>query len=127
MHDLLRLSVFLLLSLVLYGCSTAPSPKQAPVYQEIGMASYYAHKFNGRKTASGERYDENKMTAAHRRLAFGTIISVKDLESGRSVVVRINDRGPYVKGRIVDLSYAAAKKLDMIRRGVIRVRISQAK
>lgn len=88
-----------------------------------GGASYYAHKFHGRQTASGEIYDENDMTAAHKTLAFGTTVRVTNLSNGKDVVVRINDRGPFVKGRIIDLSYKAAGKLDMISAGVIKARV----
>ena len=87
------------------------------------MASWYGKPFHGRKTASGERYDMGELTAAHRTLTFGTIVEVKDLEQGGKVRVRINDRGPFVDGRIIDLSRAAARKLGMVDRGVIRVRV----
>ncbi|MFZ1984595.1 MAG: septal ring lytic transglycosylase RlpA family protein, partial [Desulfatitalea sp.] len=87
------------------------------------LASYYAHKFHGRRTASGERYNENAMTAAHRRLAFGTRVTVHNVENGRAVEVRINDRGPHRKGRIIDLSYGAARQLGMLKDGVARVKI----
>ncbi len=87
------------------------------------MASYYAHKFHGRTTASGEIYDENKMTAAHKTLPFGTTVRVTGLANGKKVVVKINDRGPFVEGRIIDLSYRAAGELDMIIAGVLKVRV----
>ncbi|WP_029519824.1 septal ring lytic transglycosylase RlpA family protein [Persephonella sp. IF05-L8] len=86
-----------------------------------GIASYYGKKFHGRKTASGERYNMYKYTAAHKYLPFGTILLVKNLKNGRTVKVRINDRGPFVKGRVLDLSYAAAKKLGMLRAGIVPV------
>lgn len=89
-----------------------------------GYASYYHSKFNGRKTASGEIYDENEFTAAHRTLPFGTKLLVKNLSNGKTVVVRVIDRGPFVKGRILDVSLAAAKELDMIGSGVIEVEIT---
>lgn len=88
-----------------------------------GTASYYAQKFHGRKTASGEIYDMNKLTAAHRDLPFGTWIDVKNLENGKSVRVRVNDRGPFMADRILDLSLQAAKELDMIRKGTASVQI----
>jgi len=88
------------------------------------MASYYAHKFHGRTTANGEVYDEKKMTAAHRNLPFGTRVRVVNLSNKKSVEVRINDRGPFVEGRIIDVSYAAAERLDFIRDGVVRVRVA---
>ena len=88
-----------------------------------GGASYYAAKFNGRRTANGERYRPGRLTAAHRTLRFGTRVRVTNLRNGRSVVVRINDRGPFVRGRIIDLSRAAAQRIGMIRSGVARVRL----
>jgi len=91
--------------------------------QEFGKASYYDQTFQGAKTASGELYDGNAYTAAHKLHTFGTRIRVTRQDNGKSIVVRVNDRGPHIKGRIVDLSYAAAKALDMIRDGVINVRV----
>ena len=90
---------------------------------ERGKASYYGDEFDGRKTASGEIYDQNKLTAAHPTLKFGTVVKVTNFFNDKSVIVRINDRGPYAKNRIIDLSKAAAKKLDMIKAGVIEVLI----
>jgi len=86
-----------------------------------GLASWYGGKFQGRTTSSGEVFDTNLMTAAHRSLPFGTIVKVTDQESGKSTLVKINDRGPFVEGRIIDLSRAAAEELDMVGRGVARV------
>ena len=108
-------------ALVLWGCAYAPTYTGRP-YQE-GFASYYGKKFHGKKTASGEIFNMYDMTAAHRTLPFGTYVRVTNLENGRSVVVRINDRGPFAKGRIIDLSYAAAKRLGIIHKGVAKVRI----
>ncbi len=88
-----------------------------------GFASYYGNEFNGRKTASGELFDNNKMTAAHRTLPFGTLVRVTNLKNNLSVIVVINDRGPFVEGRIIDLSYAAARQIDMINDGVVQVEI----
>jgi len=93
---------------------------------EAGVASYYAHKYHGRKTASGERFDMNDMTAAHKTLPFGTRVRVTNVSNGKSVTVRINDRGPFVKGRVIDLSLAAAKKLDMVNAGLAQVRLRSA-
>jgi rare lipoprotein A len=104
------------------SCSKPPLRHQ-PVYDQQGYASYYGGKFHGRKTASGERFDQNALTAAHRSLAFGTWVEVSNLVNGRSVRVRINDRGPFVRGRIIDVSYAAARKLGMLRDGIVRVRV----
>jgi rare lipoprotein A len=91
--------------------------------QNQGLASYYADKYQGRKTANGEIFDTAKLTAAHKTLPFGTRVRVTNLDNGRSVDVRINDRGPYVAGRVIDLSPAAARKLDMLRAGVVRVKL----
>lgn len=88
-----------------------------------GTASYYSNEFQGRKTASGEKYDKNKFTAAHRTYPFGTKLKVTNITNGKSVVVTVNDRGPYSKQRLIDLSYAAAKQLDIIRQGVAQVHI----
>ncbi len=89
----------------------------------LGKASYYAHKFQGRKTASGEIYDKNKFTAAHKDFSFGTKVKVTSLSNDKTVVVRINDRGPFAKNRIIDISYAAAKEIGMIKKGIIDVKI----
>lgn len=91
--------------------------------EQTGEASYYADAFIGRTTASGERYDPDALTAAHRSLPFGTRVRVTRLEGGQSVVVRINDRGPFIRGRIIDLSHAAARRLDMVREGVVPVTV----
>jgi len=90
---------------------------------EVGKASWYGGKFHGRKTANGEIFDLTKFTAASRTLPLGTYVLVVNLENGRRVVVRINDRGPYVEGRIIDLSMASAMKIDMIKKGVSRVAV----
>jgi len=86
-----------------------------------GFASWYGGKFHGRLTSSGEVFDTNDMTAAHRTLPFGTMVKVTNLDNGRSAVVKINDRGPFVEGRIIDLSRAAAEEIDMLGQGVARV------
>lgn len=91
---------------------------------QTGVASYYANKFNGRRTANGERFSNAKMTAAHRTLPFGTLVEVTNLRNGRSVIVRINDRGPYAHARVLDLSSAAAKKIGMHHSGVAKVKIA---
>lgn len=88
-----------------------------------GLASYYGDEFNGRRTASGEIFDNNKMTAAHKTLPFGTLVRVTNQKNNLSVIVLINDRGPFVAGRIIDLSYAAARQIDMISDGVVEVEI----
>ena len=92
-----------------------------------GLASYYGKGFAGRQTANGEIFDPRDTTAAHRTYAFGTVLRVTNLANGRSVVVRVNDRGPYIAGRILDLSEGAARKIGMIEKGVARVRIEVLK
>ena len=91
--------------------------------EEYGLASWYADAFQGRKTASGELYDKAKLTAAHKTLPFGTVIKVTRLDNNQSVRVRVNDRGPYIKGRVVDISRAAAERLDLISDGSAEVRV----
>jgi rare lipoprotein A len=97
--------------------------KDAKGFSETGIASWYGPKFHGRKTASGEKYNQNAMTAAHKTLPFGTKVRVKNVKNDKSVIVRINDRGPFAKGRVIDVSRAAAKKLDMINSGTAKVNI----
>jgi rare lipoprotein A len=93
--------------------------------EEIGEASFYAGRHHGKETASGEPFDQNALTAAHKSLPFGSRIEITNLENDRSVVVRVNDRGPFADGRIVDVSLAAAKALGMKEDGVVRVRLQQ--
>lgn len=110
------------------GGSRTPPKKQtsaAPSGAYSGKASWYGGRHHGGPTASGERFNKNAMTAAHRTFPMGTRVRVTNLRNGRSVVVRINDRGPYSKGRIIDLSEAAARKLDMIEAGVVPVRLER--
>lgn len=110
--------------LVGQACSTTGGGRRARSgYSERGIASWYGPGFHGRATASGESYDMNAMTAAHRTLPFGTVVRVTHRENGRRVEVRINDRGPFVGGRIIDLSRKAAKQLDMIGSGTAPVEI----
>ncbi len=107
----------------MFGCATLrPRSASAPFSQE-GLASWYGPEFHGKPTSSREIYDMHQMTAAHPTLPFGTYVMVTNLNNGRSAVVRINDRGPFVAGRIIDLSYAAARVLDAVGPGVIPVRI----
>jgi len=94
-----------------------------PVEAQVGVASYYAGSWHGRRTASGERFDMHELTAAHRTLPFGTRVRVTNLNNGREVIVRINDRGPWKKKRVIDVSYAAARKLGMIGPGTAKVRL----
>lgn len=124
--ELRRLLAGLALGLLLGaagGCGGDHPPPGEPVSGELGIASYYAHKFNGRTTASGEIYDETAATAAHRTLPFGTRVRVTNLKNGLSVVLRINDRGPWKDGRVIDVSYRAARDLGMLRSGLARVRV----
>ena len=93
----------------------------------VGKASYYGRGFAGRPTANGEIFDPNALTAAHRTLPFGSSVLVTNQSNGRQVIVRINDRGPFVKGRIVDLSEEAARKIGMIRSGTATVRLERVK
>lgn len=93
---------------------------------EIGIASWYGHPYHGRPAANGEIYDMEQLTAAHRTLPFGTLVHVLNLENNKSVDVRINDRGPFVGDRIIDLSHAAARAIDMIGPGTARVRVEIA-
>ena len=100
--------------------NTSPAAVAVEV-QEQGGASWYARHFQGRRTANGERYDQNELTAAHKTLPFGTVVRVRSEVNGKEVDVRINDRGPFVAGRVIDLSQAAAKALGMLQLGVKKV------
>lgn len=118
----LCLGVVLALPLLFIRPAVAGCPPQAA---EIVTASWYGPGHHGRPTASGEIFDSAALTAAHPCLPFGTLVDVQDVGSGRSVLVRINDRGPFVPGRQVDLSQAAAARLGLIGRGIGRVRLSR--
>jgi rare lipoprotein A len=101
-----------------------PAPPSAPIVQgEVGIASWYGHPYHGRRTASGEIYNMYGMTAAHRTLPFGTQVRVHNLENGRDVAVRINDRGPFVEGRIIDLSFASAQAMGMPSTALVRLEL----
>ncbi len=116
-------SIFLL-TVMLAGCGSlfgSSTPRRGKF--QIGMASWYGPGYHGNACASGEIYDMHKLTAAHRELPFGTYVRVTNLRNGKSVVVRINDRGPFKRDRIIDLSYAAARKIGMVREGSARVRV----
>jgi rare lipoprotein A len=104
-------------------CAKVPAP--APPIVETGLASWYGARHHGKRTASGELFDQKKFTAAHPTLPWGSIVKVTNLANGKSVEVRINDRGPFGKGRIIDLSRAAAKALGMVGRGVAQVKIER--
>jgi rare lipoprotein A len=92
-------------------------------FEQTGLASWYGRKFHGRKTSNGETYDMYAMTAAHKTLPLGTFVRVSNLVNGKSVDVRVNDRGPFVRGRIIDLSYTAAKRIGVVGPGTARVRV----
>ena len=104
----------------------APPPQSSmeqPFFTEAGLASFYGAAQEGNTTASGDRFDQHALTAAHRTLAFGTVVRVTNTDNGRSVKVSVNDRGPHVKDRIIDLSDAAARALGMKKNGVVHVRL----
>ncbi|MEM9821113.1 MAG: septal ring lytic transglycosylase RlpA family protein [Bacteroidota bacterium] len=105
--------------LVIFGAYSGISQSS----DDLGIASYYSDDFQGHKTASGEKYDKNGLTAAHKELPIGTIIRVTRLDNRKSVKVRVNDRGPYIKGRIVEVSKKAAERLDLINDGIAKVRV----
>jgi rare lipoprotein A len=122
----------LLVSLIAIGCTSSPRfvVKETPEvitpgssFVQDGIASYYAEEFHGRKTSNGETFDMNALTAAHQTLPFGTLVRVTNKATGKSVVVRINDRGPFLKDRIIDLSLAAAEKIGMIGPGTAEVHL----
>ena len=131
---IVRTSVFVV-ALALSACGGSrrdavstrpPEPSPAPVKPgrtQEGMASWYGPGFAGRLTANGERFDPSELTCAHRKFKFGTMLEVTNLENGRSVVVRVNDRGPYAKNRVIDLSEEAARRIGMIEKGHVKVRI----
>jgi len=101
-----------------------PAAKYRPdSFTQVGVASWYGPSFNGRRTASGEVFDMYALTAAHRSLPFGTLVRVTRLDNGASVVVRINDRGPFKKDRVIDLSYSAALKIGLVASGTAMVRL----
>ncbi len=111
--------------LILAACGSAPKSGSgaASGHSESGQASYYGNEFQGRKTANGERFDQGQLTAAHRTLPFGTRVRVTNTQNGKSITVRVNDRGPFVKGRVIDLSSSAFKAIASINAGVVPVRI----
>jgi peptidoglycan lytic transglycosylase len=132
MKRALALTVAAMLSAAIAMAGPVPKPPKAPEstvstpnakpYQ-IGTASWYGKQFNGRSTASGEPYDMFQFTAAHRTLPLGTLVRVTNLRNGETVIVRINDRGPVPKNRIIDLSYGAAQMLGLRARGIQKVRL----
>ena len=122
LFGVLSVGVLLLAS----GCSSYHTSQPLPEkleYQKTGLASYYAKKFHSRKTASGEIFNNELMTAGHQTLPFGTQVIVKNVSNGKSVKVTINDRGPYIKNRIIDLTRAAFAKIEDLKKGLARVEI----
>ena len=121
--------IFLSALLFISSCSVTKDKKDTTkyVFYQKGEASWYGPGFNGKKTASGEIFNTNKLTAAHKKLAFGTVVRVTNLNNNKTVVVRINDRGPFVKGRVIDLSKKAALEIDMINDGVVPVKVELLK
>ena len=109
------------------ACARLPRAGRVAAAVETGTASWYGGEFHGRPTSSREIYDMNDLTAAHRTLPFGTFVMVTHLATGRAVVVRINDRGPFVRGRVIDLSFAAARVVGLVGPGTARVRIEVLK
>ncbi len=127
-----RFPALCLLLSSLFSCALPPAddrPGRPDRNVQYGKASHYGmgDGFHGRKTASGEIFDRNKLTAAHRTLPFGTLCRVTNRSNGRQAVVRINDRGPFVEGRIIDLSWAAAKRIGADRAGVVNVKVEVLK
>ncbi len=113
-------------AMLLAGCAgTSPSASRGgtSAFVATGKAAYYSDSYQGRQTANGERYDRGALTAAHRSLPFGTRVHVTNLDNGREVTVRVNDRGPFTPGRVIDLSYRAAQQLGMVRSGIAPVRL----
>lgn len=105
----------------------APDARSKSLLTLEGVASFYADDFHGKQAANGERFDMNALTAAHRTFPFGTLIRVTNLSNAKSVVVRVNDRGPFKEGRLIDLSLKAARDLDMIAAGTAKVRLEVVK
>ncbi len=116
--SLLFLTLFLMSS-----CATSRGTATRGMTLEVGVASWYGPTFHGKSTANGEIYNQNELTAAHKTLPFNTVVKVTNLDNGRSVIVRINDRGPYSGNRIIDLSRAAAAEIQMIGPGTAQVRL----
>lgn len=110
-------------TIALAGCSGARRDAGQASWKQRGRASWYGPGFQGKKTANGETYDMEAMTAAHKELPFNTVVEVRNLDNGQKTTVRINDRGPFVRGRIIDLSRAAARAIDMLGPGTARVEI----
>ena len=123
-----RAFLIFIFSIILSSCSLPVSREPyAPGYIERGIASWYGEEFHGRPTSSGEIYDMHALTAAHKLMPLGTVAKVTNLENGRSVTVKINDRGPFIDDRIIDLSYGSAGSIDMVETGLAPVEIEVLK
>ncbi|RZD22277.1 septal ring lytic transglycosylase RlpA family protein [Pseudoalteromonas sp. MEBiC 03485] len=118
-----KLILFALLSLIITGCSSAPSISKGVI--EKGKASYYADKYHGRTTASGEVFNQQALSAAHQTLGFGSRVKVTNISNNKSVIVTINDRGPFIRGRIIDLSKKAFSQIASVKQGVIDVTVER--
>ncbi len=129
----IAITSFVFIVLIITGCASAPryvirrpvkgNPGEFTFEKQVGVASYYGAEFHGRPTASGEIFDMDGFTCAHRTLPLGTTVRITNLENGKSIELKVNDRGPFVDGRIVDLSRGAAEKLGMIQSGTAIVKI----
>ena len=119
--------IFILVALVSCAKTTMKGSPEWVGYKETGKASYYAMKYQNQKTASGERLNQSSKTAAHKKLPFGTIVKVTNIKNGKSVIVKINDRGPFVKGRIIDLTRSAFRSVGDLDSGIINVIIEVIK
>lgn len=124
-----RLTGLLAAALTVGALISGCRPRLLPVVNGVqsGIASWYGQEFHGRPTSNGEIYNMHDLTAAHRTLPFGTVVEITNILNGRTVTVRINDRGPFVGNRIIDLSYAAARMLDMVGPGTIPIRLEVVK
>jgi rare lipoprotein A len=118
-----RCSLILLLLFLTSACAIQRPAEPEIGYREVGIASWYGKEFHGRRTANGEIYDMNGLSAAHRTLPLGTVVNVTNMQNGRSVQLKVNDRGPFVSGRVLDLSYGAANRLGIVGAGTGRVMI----
>lgn len=117
--------VLMMVCLGVVACASPRPPEPAkPRVVERGIASWYGKKFHGRLTANGEVYDMHEMTAAHKELPFDTVVEVRNLANGRTARVRINDRGPFIRGRVIDVSYAAAQRLGLVGAGIAQVELA---
>ncbi len=118
--------IFLAFTTLLLSCSVTDSEPEVCVencFIESGIASWYGYDYPARCTANGETYDRNALTAAHKTLPFNTIVRVENMENGKSVIVRINDRGPFVPGRVIDLSQKAADEIEILEQGLVDVEL----